>query len=105
MLKKSGYDTWQSCILLHIEGKEHGEMLLDSIFSGPFEFTEITIPTNEAMRRPAETCMQTLKDLTREEKIGKECDIRAANIILHGLPNDIYTLFNHKTKACDIWIG
>ncbi|GJW98325.1 hypothetical protein Tco_0180133 [Tanacetum coccineum] len=48
-------------------------------------------------RREAETRMQTLKDLTPEEKIIKECDIRAANIILHGLPSDIYTLLNHKT--------
>nr|GEX29060.1 hypothetical protein [Tanacetum cinerariifolium] len=103
MLEKGGYDTWQSRILLYIKGKEHEEMLLDSIFSWPFKFKEITIPTNEATRRRAETCMQTLKDLTREEKIRKECDIRAANIILHGLPNDIYILLNYKTKACDIW--
>ncbi|GKB98615.1 hypothetical protein Tco_0984752 [Tanacetum coccineum] len=41
MLKKGCYDTWQSCMLLFIEGKEHGEMLLDLIFSGPFEFKEI----------------------------------------------------------------
>ncbi|GJR44975.1 hypothetical protein Tco_1313078 [Tanacetum coccineum] len=47
--------------------------------------------------------MQTLKDLTPEAKIIKECDIQAANIILHGLPNDIYTLLNHKKIACEIW--
>ncbi|GKB54447.1 hypothetical protein Tco_0905200 [Tanacetum coccineum] len=47
--------------------------------------------------------MQTLKDLTPKEMIRKECDIRAANIILHGSPSDIYTLLNHKTKAYDIW--
>nr|GEZ98071.1 zinc knuckle CX2CX4HX4C [Tanacetum cinerariifolium] len=46
--------------------------------------------------------MQTLKDLTPEENITKECDIRAVNIILHRLPNDIYSLSNHKTKAYDI---
>ncbi|GJR88972.1 hypothetical protein Tco_0212983 [Tanacetum coccineum] len=47
--------------------------------------------------------MQTLKDLTPKEMIRKECDIRAANIILHGLPSDIYTLLNHNTKAYGIW--
>nr|GFA62192.1 hypothetical protein [Tanacetum cinerariifolium] len=46
--------------------------------------------------------MQTLADLTPEVKIKKECDIKAANIILHGLPNNIYTLLNNKTKAYDI---
>ncbi|GJU51192.1 retrovirus-related pol polyprotein from transposon TNT 1-94 [Tanacetum coccineum] len=34
MLEKGGYDTWEGRILLYIEGKEPGEVLLDSIFSG-----------------------------------------------------------------------
>ncbi|GJX21353.1 hypothetical protein Tco_0676886 [Tanacetum coccineum] len=104
MLEKGCYDTWQSRILLHFEGKEHGEMLLDSIFSRPFEFKDITIPANEAIGWLAETRMQTLKDLKPEERIRKECDIRAANIIFHRLPNDIYTLLNHNKKAYDIWL-
>nr|GEV16869.1 ribonuclease H-like domain-containing protein [Tanacetum cinerariifolium] len=31
MLKKGMYDSWQSRIMLYIEGKENGEMLIDSI--------------------------------------------------------------------------
>ncbi|GJU58869.1 hypothetical protein Tco_1236635 [Tanacetum coccineum] len=50
-----------------------------------------------------QTCMQTLNDLTPKERIRKKCDIRAANIILHRLPNEIYALLNHKKKAYDIW--
>ncbi|GJW94352.1 hypothetical protein Tco_0174024 [Tanacetum coccineum] len=30
-------------------------------------------------------------------------DIRATNILLQGLPKDIYTLINHYTDAIDIW--
>ncbi|GJW48170.1 hypothetical protein Tco_0079816 [Tanacetum coccineum] len=62
MLEKGNYDTWQSRMLLYIEGKEHGEMLLNSILTGPFEFREITFLANEATGRPAKTRMQTLKD-------------------------------------------
>ncbi|GKB91425.1 zinc finger, CCHC-type containing protein [Tanacetum coccineum] len=58
---------------------------------------------NEAMGIAAVTRMQTFTDLTPEEKIRKECDLKAANLILHGLPNDIYTLLNHKKIAYDIW--
>ncbi|GKA05856.1 hypothetical protein Tco_0684976 [Tanacetum coccineum] len=47
MLEKGDYDTWQSRILLYIKGKENGEMLLDLIHSGPFQFKEITILTTE----------------------------------------------------------
>nr|GEU90469.1 hypothetical protein [Tanacetum cinerariifolium] len=31
MLEKGEYDTWKSRMMLYIEGKEHGQMLLDSI--------------------------------------------------------------------------
>nr|GFB87551.1 hypothetical protein [Tanacetum cinerariifolium] len=47
--------------------------------------------------------LKAFKDLTPEEKIRKECDIRAGNIILYGLPNDIYTLLNQKMIAYEIW--
>ncbi|GKF66496.1 hypothetical protein Tco_0193013, partial [Tanacetum coccineum] len=30
-------------------------------------------------------------------------DIRATNILLQGIPNDIYSLINHYTNAKDIW--
>ncbi|GJS71164.1 retrotransposon protein, putative, ty1-copia subclass [Tanacetum coccineum] len=32
-----------------------------------------------------------------------ECDVQATNIILHGLPPDVYALVNHKEAAKDIW--
>ncbi|GJV38222.1 hypothetical protein Tco_1410699, partial [Tanacetum coccineum] len=82
MLEKGEYDTWQS---------------------RSFQYQVVDIPENEALGIPVETRMQTFKDLSPEEKIIKECDIRAANIILHGLPNDIYTLLNHKKIAHEIW--
>nr|GEV75083.1 retrovirus-related Pol polyprotein from transposon TNT 1-94 [Tanacetum cinerariifolium] len=38
-----------------------------------------------------------------EEKERYNADIRATNILLQGLPEDIYTLINHYTDAKDIW--
>nr|GEZ90218.1 hypothetical protein [Tanacetum cinerariifolium] len=37
------------------------------------------------------------------EKDWYNADIRATNILLQGLPKDIYTLINHYTDAKDIW--
>nr|GEU64762.1 hypothetical protein [Tanacetum cinerariifolium] len=37
------------------------------------------------------------------EKIQADCDLKAANIILQGLPSDIYSLFNHHIVAKDLW--
>ncbi|GJU60349.1 retrovirus-related pol polyprotein from transposon TNT 1-94 [Tanacetum coccineum] len=42
-------------------------------------------------------------DLSPEDKDRYNADIRATNIILQGLPKDIYTLINHYTEAKDIW--
>nr|GEX40053.1 integrase, catalytic region, zinc finger, CCHC-type, peptidase aspartic, catalytic [Tanacetum cinerariifolium] len=42
-------------------------------------------------------------DLNSEEKDRYNADIRATNILLQGLPKDIYTLINHYTDAKDIW--
>ncbi|GJZ53866.1 hypothetical protein Tco_0736528 [Tanacetum coccineum] len=50
-----------------------------------------------------EKCLQELKDLTPKEKIRKSCDIKATNIILLGLPVDIYTLVNHHKTTKYIW--
>nr|GEU29234.1 hypothetical protein [Tanacetum cinerariifolium] len=75
-------------------GAENRPPMLEKV---PFEYKVVTFLANEATRRQAETRMQTFKDLTPEEKIRKECDIQDSNIILHGLPNDIYV----DIKVCE----
>ncbi|GJV59965.1 hypothetical protein Tco_1466065 [Tanacetum coccineum] len=42
-------------------------------------------------------------DLSPEDKERYNADIEATNILLQGLPKDIYTLINHYTDAKDIW--
>ncbi|GJX12608.1 hypothetical protein Tco_0204366 [Tanacetum coccineum] len=32
-----------------------------------------------------------------------DCDVQATNIILHGLPPDVYAFVNHQEAAKDIW--
>ncbi|GJW60689.1 retrovirus-related pol polyprotein from transposon TNT 1-94 [Tanacetum coccineum] len=50
------------------------------------------------------------KDLTKKyaelspaKKIQADCDMKAINIILQGLPTDIYSLVNHHRVAKDLW--
>ncbi|GJT56564.1 hypothetical protein Tco_0991618 [Tanacetum coccineum] len=50
------------------------------------------------------------KDLTKKyaelsatEKIQADCDMKATNIILQGLPSDIYSLVNDHIVAKDLW--
>ncbi|GJU27217.1 retrovirus-related pol polyprotein from transposon TNT 1-94 [Tanacetum coccineum] len=46
---------------------------------------------------------RVVKDLVLEEKERYKADIFATNILLQGLPKDIYTLINHYTDAKGIW--
>nr|GEU30167.1 hypothetical protein [Tanacetum cinerariifolium] len=51
---------------------------------------------------PTTTRETTLDDLTPEEKIREACDIKETNIVLQGLPPDLYSLVNHHKVAKDI---
>ncbi|GKF17086.1 hypothetical protein Tco_0062004, partial [Tanacetum coccineum] len=42
-------------------------------------------------------------DLSPKDKERYNADIRAINILLQGLPKDIYSLINHYTDEKDIW--
>ncbi|GJX09897.1 hypothetical protein Tco_0199756 [Tanacetum coccineum] len=50
------------------------------------------------VRRP-----QRVEDLAGQEKLRYDNDIKAVNILLLGLPIDIYTLINHYQATKEIW--
>ncbi|GKA74230.1 hypothetical protein Tco_0780532 [Tanacetum coccineum] len=43
------------------------------------------------------------KDSLEIKKLQDECDVQATNIVLQGLPPDVYSLVNHCQAAKDIW--
>ncbi|GKA09469.1 retrovirus-related pol polyprotein from transposon TNT 1-94 [Tanacetum coccineum] len=101
MLDKTNYSSWEIRMLLYIKGKEHGKLLVDSVLNGPFQYGTMVEPGNEttlAMIRA-----RTYTDLTDEEKISESFDIKATNIVLQGLPQDIYNLVTHNEDAKQIW--
>ncbi|GJZ92424.1 hypothetical protein Tco_0664489 [Tanacetum coccineum] len=42
-------------------------------------------------------------ELYIQEKLQVDCDIKATNIVLQGLPQDVYSLINHHKVAKEIW--
>ena len=106
MLDKSDFESWQQRIILYCLGKENGENIMKSIKEGPFQMgtTRDTIADgNEGAFHFAPERSRLISDLSAEEKERYKADIRATNILLQGLPKDIYTLINHYTDAKDIW--
>ncbi|GJU65025.1 hypothetical protein Tco_1246860 [Tanacetum coccineum] len=87
-------------------GKENGVNILKSIDEGPFQmgtFQETIAEGNEGALHLGPERPHVYSDLSPEDKERYNTDIRATNILLQGLPKDIYTLINHYTDAKDIW--
>nr|GEU74473.1 hypothetical protein [Tanacetum cinerariifolium] len=100
------FASWQQRIRLYCRGKENGVNILKSIDEGPYQMGTV----RETLAKRTEGAPQfgperpkVYSDLTPEEKDWYSVDIQATNILLQGLPKDIYTLINHYTEAKDIW--
>nr|GEY24033.1 retrovirus-related Pol polyprotein from transposon TNT 1-94 [Tanacetum cinerariifolium] len=84
----------------------NGVNILKSIDEGPYQIgtvREILAESTEGAPQFGPERPRVYSDLSPEEKDQYNADIRATNILLQGLPKDIYTLINHYTDAKDIW--
>ncbi|GJZ00488.1 hypothetical protein Tco_0517917 [Tanacetum coccineum] len=84
MLDKDLYDSWKSRMELYIQNREHRRKILESVENGPLIWP--TVEENGVIRT------KKYAELSVSEKIQAECDMKATNIILQGLPSDIYSL-------------
>jgi hypothetical protein len=106
MLDRTDYESWAQRIRLYCLGKENGINILKSIDEGPFQMgvTRDTIAATDDQpavigpNRP-----RTYDELSEEEKKRYDADIRASNIVIQGLPKDVYKLINYNTEAKAVW--
>ncbi|GKB64620.1 hypothetical protein Tco_0920806 [Tanacetum coccineum] len=90
------YTPWVSHMFLYIKRKEHGRMMLNSVLIGPLVYPTVEV---DGVTRP-----KTYEELSEKEKLQDDCDLHATNIVLQGLPPDIYALLNHNQLMNDIHI-
>ncbi|GJR04260.1 retrovirus-related pol polyprotein from transposon TNT 1-94 [Tanacetum coccineum] len=88
MLEKHLYDSWNSIMELYMQNREHGRMILESVEHGLLIWPMI--------EKNGVTKTKKYKELSATEKIQADCDLKATNIILQGLPLDVYSLVNTK---------
>nr|GEU84682.1 hypothetical protein [Tanacetum cinerariifolium] len=74
---------------------EYERIILESVEHGPLIWP--TVEENGVIRT------KKYAELSAAEKIQDDCDIKANNIILQGLPADIHSLVNHHRVAKDLW--
>ncbi|GJR09059.1 hypothetical protein Tco_0791711 [Tanacetum coccineum] len=106
MLDRTYFDSWQQRIRLYCLVKRNGENIMKSITEGPFQmgmFIQTVAEETEGALQLGPERARVFTDLTAKEKERYKADIRATNILLQGIPKDIYTLINHYTDAKDIW--
>nr|GEY89844.1 hypothetical protein [Tanacetum cinerariifolium] len=103
---QTDFASWQQRIRLYCRGKDNGVNILKSIDEGPYKlvtFRETLAESTEGTPQFGLERPRVYSDMNYEEKDWYNVDIRATNILLQGLPKDIYTHINHYTDAKDIW--
>nr|GEZ27724.1 hypothetical protein [Tanacetum cinerariifolium] len=86
MLEKDMYDSWRSRMKL---------MILESVEHGPLLW-----PTVE---EDGVTRVKKYSELSAAEATQADCDVKATNIILQGLPPEVYALVSTHKVAKDLW--
>ncbi|GJY14928.1 retrovirus-related pol polyprotein from transposon TNT 1-94 [Tanacetum coccineum] len=95
MLEKDMYDSWKSIMELYMMNRQHGQMILESVESGPLIWPLIE---ENRVTRP-----KKYSELSATEAIQGDCDIKATNIILQGLPPEVFALVSDHKVAKELW--
>ncbi|GKF40572.1 hypothetical protein Tco_0120633 [Tanacetum coccineum] len=96
MLEKSMYDSWKSRMELYMENRDNRRIILESVLNGPFVWPDFC-------QEDGTTRKKTYAELSVTEKIQADCDLKATNIVIQGLPPDVYAIVNHHKVAKEIW--
>nr|GEU59167.1 hypothetical protein [Tanacetum cinerariifolium] len=95
MLEKDMYDSWKSRMEHYMLNRPNGKMILESVEQGPLIW-----PTVEVERV---TKLKKYSELSTAEAIQADCDVKATNIILQGLPPEVYALVSTYKVAKELW--
>nr|GEW11688.1 hypothetical protein [Tanacetum cinerariifolium] len=95
MLEKDMYDSWKIIMELYMMNRQHGRMIIKSVENGPLIWPSIE---ENGVTRP-----NKYSELPTTEAIQADCDVKATNIILQGLPPEFYALVRNHKVAKELW--
>nr|GEY86244.1 hypothetical protein [Tanacetum cinerariifolium] len=95
MLEKDMYNSWKSKMELYMMNRLHERMILESIKTGPLVWPSIE---KNGVTRP-----KKYSELSATEAIQADCEVKATNIILQGLPPEVYALVSNHKVAKELW--
>ncbi|GJU90188.1 hypothetical protein Tco_1302611 [Tanacetum coccineum] len=94
MFDKALFDSLKSRMELYMKNHKNGRMILESVEHGPLIWP--TIEENGV------TQTKKYVELSPTKKIQADYDLKETNIILQGLPPDVYALVNHHRVTKDL---
>ncbi|GJV72693.1 retrovirus-related pol polyprotein from transposon TNT 1-94 [Tanacetum coccineum] len=80
---------------LYMMNRQHGRMILESVENGPLIWPSIE---ENGMTR-----LKKYSELSPTEAIQSDYDVKATNIILQGLPPEVYALVNNHKVSKELW--
>nr|GEU59642.1 hypothetical protein [Tanacetum cinerariifolium] len=95
MLENDMYDSWKSLMELYMLNRQHGRMILESVEHGPLLWPIV--------EEDGVTRLKKYSELSAAEAIQADCDVKATNIILQGLPSKVYALVSTHKVAKELW--
>nr|GEV56553.1 hypothetical protein [Tanacetum cinerariifolium] len=95
MLEKDMYDSWKIIMELYMMNRQHGRMIIEFVVNGPLIWPMIE---ENGVTRP-----RIYSELSPTDAIQADFDVKATNIILQGLPPEVYASVSNDKVAKDLW--
>ncbi|GJS97848.1 hypothetical protein Tco_0804816 [Tanacetum coccineum] len=95
MLATGRYAQWRSRFLRYIDTRPNGDALRKCILKGPYTPTIVTTPavpaTEDSPAVPEQTTVETVTNMTPENRAHFESEKEAIHLILTGIGDEIYS--------------
>nr|GFB51048.1 hypothetical protein [Tanacetum cinerariifolium] len=80
---------------LYMMNRQHGRMILESVENGPLIWTMI--------KENGVTQPKKYSKLSATEATQADCDVKETNIILQGLPSEVYAIVSNHQITKELW--
>ncbi|GJU31170.1 hypothetical protein Tco_1174759 [Tanacetum coccineum] len=107
MLATGRYAQWRSRFLRYIDTRPNGDALRKCILIGPYTPTIVTTPvvpaTEDSPLVPEQTTVETVMNMTPENRAHFESEKEAIHLILTGIGDEIYSTVDACQTAQEMW--
>ncbi|GJS80677.1 retrovirus-related pol polyprotein from transposon TNT 1-94 [Tanacetum coccineum] len=107
MLATGRYAQWRSRFLRYIDTRPNGDALRKCILKGPYTPTIVTTPavpaTENSPAVPEQTTVETVMNMTPENRAHFESEKEAIHLILTGIGDEIYSTVDACQTAQEMW--